>query len=86
LRGAISWSVIYSIIETCNLNDVDPFRYLIWYLRQKSSLGRSFDPDMHFPWDFRQSPEYDTVDPHELPLSRALKTQLKAANAVVDAV
>ena len=30
--GEKAWAVLFSLIETCLLNSVDPYRYLLWVL------------------------------------------------------
>ena len=79
-RGAVTWAIISSVVETCKLNGVDPYRYLTWYCRKKAEAGDAFDPRRHFPWDFKAHPEYATFNPNELPRSTMLKSQRLASD------
>lgn len=79
-KGARTWSILSTVIETCKLHDVDPFRYLTWYCRKKAEGGASFDPKLYFPWHFKAHPDYETFKASELPRSTMLKSQ-RAASA-----
>lgn len=81
LKGARAWSILSSVIETCKLHDVDPFRYLTWYCRKKAAGGDAFIPKHHFPWHFKAHPDYETFKTSELPRSTMLKSQ-RAASAL----
>jgi hypothetical protein len=81
LKGAMTWSILSSVIETCKLHGVDPFRYLTWYCRKKAAGGASFDPKQHFPWQFKTHPDYETFKASELPRNTMLKSQ-RAVSAV----
>ena len=39
--GAQASSVIYSLIETAKANDLDPYRYLLWGLRNAPGLSET---------------------------------------------
>lgn len=80
-KGAQTWSILSSLIETCKLHDVDPFRYLTWYCRKKAEGGAAFDPKQHFPWQFKVHPDYQAFKASELPRSTMLKSQ-RAASAL----
>ena len=42
--GAQASSVIYSLIETAKENGLDPYRYLLWVLRNAPVLSQSDEP------------------------------------------
>jgi transposase len=48
--GAESWAVIASLIETCKLNDVDPYAYLADTLRGIVDGHRASAIDELLPW------------------------------------
>ena len=39
--GAQASSVIYSLMETAKENDLDPYRYLLWVLRNAPGLSKT---------------------------------------------
>ena len=50
--GAKSSAVIYSLIETAKENELDPYRYLCWVLRNAPSLSREGEgwAEKLLPW------------------------------------
>lgn len=53
-RGGDHWAVIASLIETCKLNKVDPFRYLTDVLERLVAGHRQADIDQLMPWAYAE--------------------------------
>ena len=52
--GAEHWATIASLIETCKLNDVDPFAYLADVLTRIVNDHPNSDIDQLLPWTYRK--------------------------------
>jgi hypothetical protein len=50
--GAESWAVVASLIETCKLNDVDPYAYLTDTIVRIVDGHRASAIDDLFPWAY----------------------------------
>ncbi|KJZ17240.1 IS66 family transposase [Loktanella sp. S4079] len=55
-EGGQAWAVFSSLIETCKLNGVDPYKYLVWMFDELALLfGRGAQPVMDYrkflPWN-----------------------------------
>ncbi|MCA1617010.1 MAG: IS66 family transposase [Acidobacteria bacterium] len=49
-RGAVTGDVLMSVIETCRLNHVNVWEYLVAVVKNARAVGR--DPTKWLPWDF----------------------------------
>jgi transposase len=55
-EGGKTWAVFSSLIETCKLNDVDPYRYFVWLFDELANLFHRkaqpvIDCRMFLPWN-----------------------------------
>lgn len=62
-EGGETWAVFSSLIETCKLNGIDPYRYFVWVFNELAAMfHRKAQPVMDYrkflPWN---SPENCTV-------------------------
>lgn len=58
-HGAAIGDILLSLIETCRLNRVNAWEYLVWLVRHKS-LARS-DPDQCLPWSYAREEVEESV-------------------------
>ncbi len=49
-RGAVTGDVLMSVIETCRLNHVNVWEYLLTVVSNQRAVGR--DPTPWLPWKF----------------------------------
>jgi transposase len=49
-HGAENWAVVASLIETCKLNGIDPYRYLADVLSRLVNLRPNARLDELLPW------------------------------------
>jgi hypothetical protein len=54
--GAESWAVVASLIETCKLNDVDPYAYLAGALKKIVDGHLASAIDELLPWAYAKVP------------------------------
>ncbi|MFV0292103.1 MAG: transposase domain-containing protein [Paracoccus sp. (in: a-proteobacteria)] len=49
--GEKAWAVLFSLIQTCLLNSVDPYRYLLWVLDQIANKKPRAEYAKLLPWN-----------------------------------
>ena len=59
--GAQYWAVIASLIETCKLNNVEPFAYLADVLSRIANGHPNSQIDDLLPWAYINAPELKAV-------------------------
>ena len=59
--GGEHWAVIASVIETCKLNDVEPFAYLADVLTKIVNGHPNSQIDDLLPWAYSATPELKAV-------------------------
>ena len=59
--GAESWAGIASLIETCKLNDIDPFAYLVDTLKRIVDGHLASEIDELLPWAYAKAPPLKDV-------------------------
>ena len=53
-KGATASAAIYSVIETCKANDIDPFKYLVYLFERMPNMNFKIHPeelDALLPWN-----------------------------------
>jgi len=50
VAGANASANLYTLVETCKANRIDPYRYLAWLFQQLPLAKTVDDYDAHMPW------------------------------------
>lgn len=53
LKGAETGDILSSLIQTCRLNGVDAWDYLVTIIRDEAEALRS--PERYLPWNYREA-------------------------------
>jgi transposase len=52
-HGAAVGDILGSLIQTCRLNGINPWEYLVTIMRQRKEARR--EPQMFLPWNYQQA-------------------------------
>ncbi|SEH40414.1 transposase domain-containing protein, partial [Selenomonas sp. KH1T6] len=44
-KGAAASAAVYSVVETCKANDIDPFKYLVYLFERMPNMNFKIHPD-----------------------------------------
>jgi len=50
-EGEKAWAIIFTLSETCRLNGVNFYRYLLWVMNEIAQLGDNVDYALLLPWN-----------------------------------
>ena len=67
VTGAQASANLYSLVETCKANGIEPYAYLRWLFRRLPLAQTVDDYDALLPW--KMSPELRDADPKQACLS-----------------
>lgn len=50
-EGERAWAIFFTLSETCRLNGVNFYRYLLWVMDEIARLGKGVDCKLLIPWN-----------------------------------